>query len=132
MIVLHIAPQSPGVLDDILSRASALAVTHARSGDRLRDAHAYIAPPDHHLLVEAGTIRLSHDPRENHFRPAIDPLFRSVADAYGPGAIGIVLTGNLDDGSAGLRAIKQMGGSPSCRIRPTRRIRRCPAVRSSA
>src|SRR6185503_14429599 len=67
-------------------------------------------PPDHHLLVEPGRLRVTKGPRENRFRPAIDPLFRSAAQVFGPAAIGVVLTGNLDDGTAGLWAIKQLGG----------------------
>ena len=69
-----------------------------------------MAPPDFHLLVEPGQVRVTKGPRENRFRPAIDPLFRSAAQVYGPNAIGVVLTGNLDDGAAGLWAIKQLGG----------------------
>jgi two-component system chemotaxis response regulator CheB len=109
-VVLHIAPQSPGVLDQILGRASAIPVENARSGGLLRPGRVYVAPPDHHLLVEPGRLRLTRGPRENRFRPAIDPLFRSAAQVYGPGAIGVILTGNLDDGTAGLWTIKQLGG----------------------
>lgn len=67
-------------------------------------------PPDHHLLIEPGSIRLSKGPRENRFRPAIDPMFRSAAQVYGAGAMGVVLTGDLDDGTSGLWTIKQLGG----------------------
>lgn len=110
-IVVHTSPQSPGVLDAILSRAGALPATNARDRDRLRPGHVYVAPPDCHLVVEPGVLRVKKGPRENRFRPAIDPLFRSAAQIFGPSAIGVILTGNLDDGAAGLWAIKQLGGT---------------------
>jgi two-component system chemotaxis response regulator CheB len=109
-IVLHTSPQSPGVLPGILTRAGQLPAQHARNGERLRGGHIYVAPPDYHLLVEPGRLRLTKGPRENRFRPAVDPLFRSAAQVYGPLAIGVVLTGNLDDGVAGLWTVKQLGG----------------------
>jgi two-component system chemotaxis response regulator CheB len=110
-VVVHTSPHSPGILDEILDRAGELPATHARDGEPLRDGHVYIAPPDYHMLVEPGLVRLTRGPRENRFRPAIDPLFRSAAQVYGPGAIGVVLTGDLDDGTAGLTVIKQLGGT---------------------
>jgi two-component system, chemotaxis family, protein-glutamate methylesterase/glutaminase len=109
-VVLHTSPHSPGVLHEILARAGPLAGISPRTGERLEPGRIYVAPPDHHLLVEPGRLRLTKGPRENRFRPAIDPLFRSAAQVYGPRAIGVVLTGNLDDGTAGLWAIKQLGG----------------------
>jgi len=109
-IVVHSAPQSPGVLDTILSRVGPLQATNAISGERLLPGHIYVAPPDFHLIVEPGRLRVSKGPRENRFRPAIDPLFRSAAQVYGPSAIGVILTGSLDDGTAGLWAVKQLGG----------------------
>ena len=109
-VVLHTSPQSPGILDSILGRAGKLPSAAAVTGARLRDGSVYVAPPDHHLLIEPGSVRLSKGPRENRFRPAIDPLFRSAAQVYGAGVIGVVLTGNLDDGTAGLWTIKQLGG----------------------
>jgi two-component system chemotaxis response regulator CheB len=80
-------------------------------GEPLRRGTIYVAPPDRHMLLEEGRVRLSRGPKENHARPAIDPLFRSAALSYGRRAIGVVLTGRLDDGSAGLRAIKDCGGA---------------------
>lgn len=108
--VVHTSAESPGLLDFILQRAGPLPVSSATEGARLEAGHIYVAPPDHHLLVEPGVLRLTKGPKENRFRPAIDPLFRAAARVYGPAAIGVVLTGNLDDGTAGLRAIKQLGG----------------------
>lgn len=110
-IVMHTAPESPGILAEILSRHGTLVAEQAANGDRLQAGRIYVAPPDHHLLIEPGRLRLSKGPRENRFRPAIDPLFRSAAQAFGPAAIGVILSGNLDDGVAGLWAIKQLGGT---------------------
>lgn len=110
-VVLHTSPESPGILHAILARAGQLPAVAATTGLRIRDGHIYVAPPDQHLLVEPGVIGLSKGPRENRFRPAIDPLFRSAAQVYGAGAIGVVLTGNLDDGTSGLWTIKQLGGT---------------------
>jgi two-component system chemotaxis response regulator CheB len=109
-IVVHTSPRSPGVLGAILARAGALPAGNAVDGERLRPGRIYVAPPDFHLTVEPGRLRVTRGPRENGFRPAIDPLFRSAAQVFGPGAIGVILTGNLDDGVAGLWAIKQLGG----------------------
>jgi two-component system chemotaxis response regulator CheB len=83
---------------------------HPADGRKLEEGRIYVAPPDRHMLVADGVVRLSHGPKENLTRPAIDPLFRSVALAYGNRAIGVILTGQLDDGTAGLLAIKDCGG----------------------
>jgi two-component system chemotaxis response regulator CheB len=88
-----------------------LQATNARTGQRLLASHVYVALPDCHLLVEPGRLRVTKGPKENRFRPAVDPLFRSAAYIYGPRTIGIVLTGALDDGTAGLWAIKLRGGT---------------------
>jgi two-component system chemotaxis response regulator CheB len=109
-VVMHTSPQSPGVLPDILSRAGRLTAVSPGNRDRLLPGRIYVAPPDRHLLVEPGRVCLTRGPHENRFRPAIDPLFRSAAQVFGPGAIGVILTGNLDDGTAGLWAIKRLGG----------------------
>jgi two-component system, chemotaxis family, protein-glutamate methylesterase/glutaminase len=109
-VVMHTAPQSPGVLAQILARSTALRAVNPRNKQRLQPGHIYVAPPDHHLLTEPGRVCLTKGPHENRFRPAIDPLFRSAAQVYGPGAVGVILTGNLDDGTAGLWAIKRLGG----------------------
>jgi two-component system chemotaxis response regulator CheB len=109
-IVLHVAPDSPGIVPDILTRAGRMPAVHPTDRQRLEGGTIYVAPPDHHLLVEPGRLRVTKGPRENRFRPAIDPLFRSAAQVYGPAAIGVILTGNLDDGTAGLWTLKQMGG----------------------
>jgi two-component system chemotaxis response regulator CheB len=109
-IVLHTSPGSPGVLHELLGRVATMPVINAANGTAIHSGRVYVAPPDCHLLVEPGRLRLTRGPRENRFRPAIDPLFRSAAQVYGPAAIGIVLTGSLDDGTAGLWMIKRLGG----------------------
>jgi two-component system chemotaxis response regulator CheB len=111
VIVQHLAPESPGYLPEILARAGPLPAHNAADKQVLEAGHIYLAPADYHMLVkQGGYIRLGQGARENRVRPAIDPLFRSVAVAYGNGAIGVVLTGSLDDGTAGLAAIKGCGG----------------------
>jgi two-component system, chemotaxis family, protein-glutamate methylesterase/glutaminase len=110
-IVTHTSPESPGLLPQILDRVSRLPVAQASNGQRLESGHVYVAVPDRHLLVEPGRLRVAKGPREHGFRPAIDPLFRSAAQVFGPAAIGVVLTGNLDDGTAGLWTIKKLGGT---------------------
>ncbi|HEY2019532.1 chemotaxis protein CheB, partial [Paraburkholderia sp.] len=86
-------------------------VEHAEHDTLIRPSRIYIAPPDRHLMAHNGRIRLSAGPKENFARPAIDPLFRSAAIEYGPRAIAVVLTGNLDDGAAGAVAVRACGGS---------------------
>jgi two-component system chemotaxis response regulator CheB len=111
LVVLHLMSAGTSVLDSILGRAGDLPATQARDGDRLERGHIYCAPPDFHMLLRGPAIHLSPGPRENGHRPAIDPLFRSAARAYGPRVIGVVLTGTLDDGTDGLRLIKDLGGA---------------------
>lgn len=109
-IVMHTAPDSPGVLAQILDRSGPLPAANASNRERIEPGHIYVAPPDTHLLLEPGRVRLTHGPKENRFRPAVDPLFRSAAQTYGPRVVGVVLTGGLDDGTSGLWAVKRLGG----------------------
>jgi len=110
-VVMHTAPESPGVLHEILARSGRLPAVSVSTSERLATGRIYVAPPDCHLVIEPGRVRSTKGPKENRFRPAIDPLFRSAAQVYGPAAIGVILTGNLDDGTAGLATIKQLGGT---------------------
>ncbi len=111
LVVLHMMQTGTSVLDNILARAGQLPATQARDGERPERGHVYVAPPNAHLLLRGPYLQLSGGPRENGHRPAIDPLFRSAARARGPRAIGVVLTGTLDDGTDGLRLIKERGGA---------------------
>jgi two-component system chemotaxis response regulator CheB len=110
-IVLHVAPGSPSALASILRRAGELPCQPAGDGDPLRLGEILVAPPDHHLLIEDGRVRLTVGPRENNHRPAVDVLFRSAAAERGSRVIGIVLSGTRDDGTAGLAVIKANGGA---------------------
>ena len=109
LAVVHIG-SSESILPAIFGMSSSLPVWHAADGAAIEAGAILVAPSDHHLLVEDSRVRLSRGPKENHARPAIDPLFRSAAIAHGGNVIGVVLTGNLDDGTVGLQAIKSYGG----------------------
>jgi two-component system, chemotaxis family, protein-glutamate methylesterase/glutaminase len=110
-IVVHMPATSPSLLARILARNAKVKVVDAADGARLKNGVVYVAQPDRHLVIESGhTLRLVHGPRENRHRPSADPLFRSAASAYGSFAVGVILTGALDDGTAGMLAIKRAGG----------------------
>jgi two-component system chemotaxis response regulator CheB len=110
-IVWHLSPGLKSILPSILSKSGPLPAAHPQDGDRIEQGRIYVAPNDHHMLLEKGYVRVTKGPKENRFRPAIDPLFRSAAYVYGPRVIGVVLTGALDDGTAGLWTIKLRGGT---------------------
>jgi two-component system, chemotaxis family, protein-glutamate methylesterase/glutaminase len=110
-IVLHIPASTHSLLPQIIGRQTRLPVSQANAGERLRSGHVYIAPPDWHVLVSRGHIRLERGPKENGVRPSIDPLFRSVAEAYGARAVAVVLSGSLSDGAAGAATVASAGGA---------------------
>ncbi len=109
-IVQHVSADSPSYLPDILTFSGQLPAIHPADGEPIQRGRIYIAPPDHHLLVETGHVLVKKGPKENRFRPSIDALFRSAAYSYGPRVIGVVLTGALDDGTSGMWSIKRLGG----------------------
>ncbi|OLP18314.1 hypothetical protein BST81_11360 [Leptolyngbya sp. 'hensonii'] len=110
LVVLHFPPDRASALPQVLSRNSGLPASHPQDGEAIQPSHIYIAPPDHHLIVAPGCLHLNQDPPETGHRPAIDPLFRSVARVYGQQAIGVILSGTREDGAAGLALIKSCGG----------------------
>ena len=111
VIVQHTSPHRESLLAGLLNRAgSPLLVTEGTDGEEILNGHVYLAPADHHILISGRYLRVGRGPRENRSRPAIDPLFRTAACAGRGRTIGIVLTGLLDDGAAGLAAIKLCGG----------------------
>jgi len=108
--VLHLPAGGTSVLPSILDRAGPLRARPAEDGAPLEPGTIYVAVPDHHVQIEDGHLRVTGGPRENGHRPAIDPLFRTAAHSHGVRTIGVILSGALDDGTRGLRAIKSHGG----------------------
>jgi two-component system chemotaxis response regulator CheB len=111
LVVLHVPRDAPSALSRILHRAGPLPAATAVDGAVLLPGRIYVAPADHHLLLLDNRIRLSNGPSENGHRPAVDPLFRSVARAVGPRGVAVVLSGSRDDGSVGAAAMAAMGGT---------------------
>jgi two-component system chemotaxis response regulator CheB len=109
-VVLHVNPDAPSYLPAILNRAGRLPAAHAVDQEPIRRGRVYVAPPGMQTYVHRGRIAVRRGPIENLHRPAIDPLFRTAAHHYGPRVIAIVLSGALDDGAAGLAAVKRAGG----------------------
>lgn len=109
LIVQHIGA-SESMLPSILNEVDGARAAFAENGETVRDGRIYVAPPDHHMLLNDGKLELTRGPRENWARPAVDPLFRTAAHYYGPDAIGLVLSGRLNDGTSGLYEIKRQGG----------------------
>ena len=109
-VVVHFPAYATSVLPEILSRAGQLPALHPEDDTEIQNGCIYVAPPGYHLILQPSRIRLSSGARENGHRPAIDPLFRTAAKTYRQQVIGVILSGLLDDGSAGLKVVKQCGG----------------------
>lgn len=137
LVVLHLRPDRASLLSDIFSTVCALPVKEAEDKEPLRPGTLYFAPPDYHLLVDAGPhVVLSADEPLQFSRPSIDALFETAADVYGPRLLGIVLTGNSEDGAAGLAALARAGArtivqEPSDArgpVMPTAALKRVPTA----
>ena len=109
-VVLHTAPGYLSQLPELLSKRGPLPATHPQHGEPISPGHIYVAPPDNHVLVRHGFVDVVRGPKENGQRPAVDPLFRSASWSYGPRVVGVVLSGYLDCGTAGLLSVKARGG----------------------
>ena len=109
-VVVHMPPYQRSELAAILARATALPVVDASDGAPIVNGRVSVAVPDRHLLLDRNRVRVTRGPKENRIRPAIDVLFRSAAFNFGQRVIGVILTGTLDDGTAGLWAVKDRGG----------------------
>jgi len=124
-VVWHMPGHSVGVLPEVLGRAGLLPAAHARDGEPIESGRIYVAPPDRHLLLEPSHVRLTRGPKENHFRPAVDPLFRSAAAAYGPASSASCSAACSMMGLSVYGRSKIVAGSRSSRTRTTRFFRRC-------
>lgn len=109
-VVVHLPVEADSYLPKILARAGRLRAGHAADQEPICAGQIYVAPPNYHLTLEDGGMHVLKGPRENRHRPAIDPLFRTAARSFGPRVIAVVLSGNLDDGAAGLLAVRRLGG----------------------
>ena len=109
-VAMHLAPWHPSALPELINQRSALRARYPVHGDRFAPGSVYVAPPDNHLIVRDGYVHVLRGPKENGHRPSVDTLFRSASKTYGPRVIGVVLTGALDCGTAGLLGIKERGG----------------------
>jgi two-component system chemotaxis response regulator CheB len=110
-VVLHVSPDAPSRLPQILAHAGPLRATHAENGEPLEAGRIVVAPPDRHLLVAGGRCVVVRGPRENQARPAIDPLFRSAASTFGDRVVAVILSGARSDGVAGCAAVSARGGT---------------------
>ena len=138
LIVVHLPADRASLLADLLGAKCAITVREAEDKEPIRPGTAYLAPPDYHLLVERDRrLSLSSEEPVNYSRPSVDVLFESAADVFGPGLVGVVLTGANADGAAGLRAVESAGGVPVVQLpddayaksMPEAALIACPAAR---
>jgi two-component system, chemotaxis family, protein-glutamate methylesterase/glutaminase len=108
--VVHFPADQLSFLPRILGRSGPLSAAHAQSGESIQPSRIYVAPPNYHMTLEDGRVHVDWGPRINHCRPAIDPLLRSAARSCGNRVIGLLLSGLLNDGTAGLMAVERGGG----------------------
>lgn len=113
-VVLHVAPHTESILPELITMLSPLKGKHPKDGEKFEPGTIYVAPPDHHLILEEDTIRITRGPKENRFRPSVDALFRSAAYTFKSRVIGVVLSGYLDDGTSGLWSVQRLGGQGNC------------------
>jgi two-component system chemotaxis response regulator CheB len=109
-VVWHMSPDVRGILPQVFNKFDRMHAAHAVDCEAIVPGRIYVAPPDHHLLLEEGQVRVTRGPKENRFRPAVDPLFRSAAYFYRNNVVGVILSGALDDGTSGLWTVKRRGG----------------------
>src|SRR5262249_222179 len=109
-MVLHVPADAPSMLPELLSRAGPLPARNPEDHEPIRPGNIYVAPSDRHLTIEDGVVRVTRGPRENRHRPAMDRLFGTAGRAGGNKVIGVILSGHLDDGAAGLGAVRACGG----------------------
>lgn len=128
LVVLHIPMGAPSALAKILARSGALPANTAQHGEQILPGRIYVAPAGQHLLVDGDRIALSGGPTENGHRPAVDPLFRSAAQHFGPRVLGVILSGSRDDGAAGLAAVAERGGVPIVQDPETAQHRSMPCA----
>ena len=110
LVVIHLPMEANSYLPNMLTRAGTMRAGHPADREPVRPGQIYVAPPNFHLTLEGGDVHALKGPRENRHRPAIDPLFRTAARSFGPRVLAVVLSGNLDDGSAGLLAVRRREG----------------------
>src|SRR5262245_49787242 len=109
-VVIHRHPRHESQLADVLSRHSLLPVVEPVDGERIQHGYIYLGPRDYHLLIDGMALRLDAGPKQHRTRPAVDPLFESAAQTFGPRVVGVLLSGGGDDGVKGLIAISKAGG----------------------
>jgi len=126
LVTIHLPPQAHSSLDEILTRAGHLSAKFASEGEALQKGHIYLAPPDHHLLLEGNRLCLGYGPRENNSRPAIDPM-----SAGRCGLLWTAVGGRGPDGYIGRRGLRSLGLIAMWRHNGRTRPERCSLCRNA-